>query len=71
MGHIVVEIERLNRTNGFTYQIALAGLIARHGRDAVVKALASIHTDNVISIATSPNWCRPIQPNREYRIRRI
>jgi hypothetical protein len=55
MGTLQVDIERLSNTTGFAYQIALAGLIARHGRAAVVKALAASFTGNVISIATSPN----------------
>ena len=59
-----VEIIRLNRTSGFSYRIMLAGILAAHGKDAVVKELTASHTGNVVSIAAASNWCKA-GPKRE------
>jgi hypothetical protein len=53
------ELERLNRSEGFCYRAMLAGLLAVHGRDAVVEGLIASCSGNVISIAAAPGWCRP------------
>jgi hypothetical protein len=60
------QVERLNRSSGVSYQIMLAGLLARHGHVAVARALVASCTGNVISIAAAPRWCRPRQgPGRK------
>ena len=59
-----VEIRRLNHTSGFSYRIMLAGVLAAHGREAVVKELTASHTGNVVSIAAASNWCKA-GPKRE------
>jgi hypothetical protein len=57
--HLQAQVERLNRSTGVSYRIMLAGLLALHSRKPVVQALAGSWSGNVVSIATSTNWCRP------------
>jgi hypothetical protein len=53
------EVDRLNRSRGgFSYRIMLGGLIAVHGREAVVQAMIGSWSGNVVSIAAAPGWCR-------------
>ena len=59
------QLERLNRSDGFSYRVMLAGLLAVHGRKAVVQALVESWSDNVVSIASSSsNWCRRPRPRK-------
>ena len=53
------QLEQLNRSGGLTYREMLAGLLAIHGRQIVVRALVENWSGNVVSIASSQNWCRP------------
>ena len=52
------QLDRLNRSDGFSYRVMLAGLFAIHGRKAVVQGLVESWSDNVVSIAAASNWCR-------------
>ena len=52
------QVERLQRSSGLTYRMMLAGLLAAHGRLAVVKAMANSWTGNVVSIAAATRWCQ-------------
>jgi hypothetical protein len=52
------QVERLQRSSGLTYQMMLAGLLAAHGRPAVVKAMADSWAGNVVSIAPAARWCQ-------------
>jgi hypothetical protein len=51
------QIDRLNQTSGFMYRAMLAGVLAVHGKDAVVKELTGRYFENVVSIASAPLWC--------------
>jgi hypothetical protein len=54
-----IQLERLQHSKGAAYRAGLAGLLAAYGRNAIVRSLVKGRTDNVVSIAASPNWCRP------------
>ena len=54
-----IQLERLQHSKGSAYRAGLAGLLAAYGRDAIVRSLVKSRTGNVVSIAASPNWCRP------------
>jgi len=53
-----IEITQLNQSSGFTYRMMLAGMIAAHGKDAVIRELMGTYSGNVVSIAAAQNWCR-------------
>jgi hypothetical protein len=50
------------------YRIMLGGLLAVHGRTAVVHALAESWSGNVVSIAAASKWCR--RPGRMTTIKK-
>jgi hypothetical protein len=52
------QVERLQRSSGLSYQMMLGGLLAAHGRSAVVKAMADSWAGNVVSIAAAARWCQ-------------
>ena len=54
-----IQLERLQHSKGPAYRAGLAGLLTAYGRDAIVRSLVKSRTGNVVSIAASPNWCRP------------
>jgi hypothetical protein len=57
--NLQIQLERLQHSKGLVYRATLAGLLAMYGRDAIVKALVESRSGNVVSMAASPNWCRP------------
>ena len=54
-----IQLQRLQHSKGPAYRAGLAWLLAAYGRDASVRSLVESRKGNVVSLAASPNWCRP------------